>query len=52
MERFWNRFVDYLPHIIAALIIYIGGMIAMKIVLKIMHKGLSVKRHCINFRPR
>lgn len=44
MERFWNHFIDYLPHLIAALIIYIGGMIAMKIVLKIMNKGLKVKR--------
>lgn len=44
MERFWNHFIDYLPHLIAALIIFIGGMIAMKIVLKIMSKGLKVKR--------
>ncbi len=43
MERFWDHFVDYLPHLIAALVIYIGGMIAMKIVLKIMNKGLNVK---------
>ncbi len=44
MERFWNHFIDYLPHLIAALIIFIGGMIAMRIVLKIMSKGLKVKR--------
>ena len=44
MQRLWNHFVDYLPHLIAALIIFIGGMIAMKIVISIMNKGLKVKR--------
>lgn len=43
MERIWNKFVDYLPHLVAALIIFIGGMIAMKIVLKIMNKGMKSK---------
>lgn len=44
MQKFLDSFLDYLPHIIAALIIYIGGRIAMSIVQKIMNKGLKVKR--------
>ena len=44
MQRYIDKFLDYLPHMVAALIIYIGGLIAMKIVLKIMNKGLKVKR--------
>ena len=44
MQKFFDKFVDYLPHIVAALIIYIGGLIAMKIVIKIMNKGMNVKR--------
>ena len=44
MQKFFDKFVDYLPHIVAALIIYIGGLIAMKIVIKIMNKGMKVKR--------
>ncbi|MBO5576457.1 MAG: mechanosensitive ion channel family protein [Ruminococcus sp.] len=43
MQRFLDNLVDYLPHIIAALIIYIGGLIAMKIVIKLMNKGMNVK---------
>lgn len=43
MQRYLDRFLDYLPHILSALIIYVGGLIAMNIVLKIMNKGMKVR---------
>lgn len=44
MERFFEKFIDFLPNICAAIAIYVAGLFIIKLILKIMSKGLN-SRH-------
>lgn len=43
-SRLWQSFLDYIPTLIAAIIIYIVGCIINKIVLKLLGRGLEKSR--------
>ena len=43
-ERFSEKFIDFLPNLIAAIVIFILGILLTKIVVKIMTKGMAKSR--------
>lgn len=43
-DRFLNWLEEFTPHLIAAAVIFLLGILLDKLVLKVMHKGLSMRR--------
>ena len=43
-DRFLNWLEKFTPHLIAAAVIFLLGILLDKLVLKVMHKGLSMRR--------
>ncbi len=43
-DKFLNWLEEFTPHLIAAAVIFLLGILLDKLVLKVMHKGLSMRR--------
>ena len=43
-DKFLNWLEEFTPHLIAAAVIFLLGILLDKLVLKVMHKGLNMRR--------